>query len=854
MIEELGPAHQREFVVQVSTADGKSARAKGNSKNSASKNAALEYINLFAPKLLSTKSSKPQVYLKKTLGSPVNLHKDFVFLLCKLFNAEQEKAGLFSQSLTHPSFLNEIKNQNLVDNKKLAQLGAKALEALFTQQIALLSLENPSSNEIAIEQYRSILGNEKFSKEGFDLLHLYNGLLLGAGERKIFLGNPASKAEVFQAVIGASFKSHGTWNDFFINLPESLEELLSQKIKAVQNAESLMEFDPISGLHVFLQAVRIEWSYKFLISGPDHQKQYKPILNLQSTLTGENFTIQSTSAYTSKKSASKHIANITLRAINIINSKFGVDTQKPYEDNTELVRFSLFLLNHILAVHIVNADVLRWRKLGVLGSQLLTQGKINEFKLWAIATGNIIQSDDITNALKLYSSIPIISEQEQANYKSDIESIGRFIESLSPETKVLDIRASGEFNKLVKLSKIYKLLSQSWRTVSLQAIIDDLFLLRRDRLPEIKLSSEVPNIVVSEKEGVYQTMFFEMLDLIENSFPASKEYPLNIAFVFNTQKSELSITFNFKNLNITDNKIQTYFNEDVLWQCLYKEANFINAHFTTSVTQITTKVFTPDNSFASQALSAYKTTSLLSKSESQITSQLLHDLKNQLIAYQVSLDTAATDRTSILRAKFEASQHLDNAIAIYHSLEVVSDSMAMPTMESIDIERFIRSYVSDKLTKLPTNIRLEMPKTTGSNIIYTSKSFLHSIFENLIKNAIEAMPNGGEIRIDWIYDDSADLLMIDISDTGSGLSPETLTKIKSRRVVDSSKHKGSGIGVLSIQSMVERLGGTWSISSELGKGVQWNITIPSMIQKDLALSQNEDEPLEDFSSNRMEIE
>lgn len=854
VIEEQGPNHQKEFIIQVSTIDGKSAQAKGSSKHDASKKAALEYINHFVPTLLTNKPSQLPKNLFNTAVVPVSPHKDFVLLICKEFNADQGKAWIFSQSLTHPSFVNEVKNRKLIDNKKHAQLGAKVLEAFFTQQISLFILENLSSNEINIEQYRSILSSETFSDEGFKLLNLQNAILLGAGEKNIFYRNITSKAEVFQAVIGAAFKSHGTWNNFFKNIPKALEELFLAKLQIVSQIDSLSEFDPISGLNVFLQAISLNWNYKFIISGPDHQKQYKPQINLQSELTGENFTIKSGTAYPSKKSATRHVASIALKAINIINSELGVDTKKPYEDNVELVQFSKFLLTHILTIHLGRADILRWHKLGILGSQLLAQGKVNEFKLWAIAIGNIIQSKNIANALSLYSSTPIVSEQEQVEYKSDITSIGRFIENLSPEINTPDIRLSHDFDRTLKLSKIYKLLSQNWGTVKLQEIMDGFILLRRGRSPEIIIGSNIPDIVISEKEGTYQTMFLDILDLVEQSNPDSKETRLTISFSFNTQKSELIIIFSLEQPISSSEEIGKRLNEDMLWKYLHREANIINAQIDTSTISIATRIFSPDNSFASQALDAYKMTSLLSKSENQTTSQLLHDLKNQLIAYQVSLDTAGKDRTSVLRARFEASQHLDNAAAIYHSLEAVSNSMTTPTIEPIDIEKFIRSYIADKLTILPLNIRLEMPKTMGSSIVYTSKSFLNSMFENLIKNAIEAMPNGGEIRIDWIYDNSVDLLMVDISDTGSGLTPETVNKIKLGKVIDSSKHKGSGIGILSVQSMAERLGGSWSVSSELGKGTQWNITLPSISPKDTVESNDKDELLENFITDEMEIE
>jgi ribonuclease-3 len=855
IIRQSGPDHSRVFVMKVSTIDGKFAHAKGKSKQEASKKAAFEYIKQFVPALLANKTNHLQKNIVKATESPLFVHKDFVFSICKIFNVEQEKAWAFSQSLTHPSFVNETTIRQVIDYRKHAQLGAKVLEAFFTQQILFLALENSDIDEITIEQYRSLLNREEYSCEGFDLLNLQNGVLLGAGEKKAFQERISGKAEFFQAVIGAAFKNHGSWKTFINNMPKILEDWFAIKLQVVQKNDFITDFDPSGGLQAFLQAIRLSWEYKYLESGLGHQREHKAQLLLQSTITSETFLLKSEKALLSKKLAVRHMASVVLKAIDIVNSAIGVDTKNPYEGSKELVEFSKFLLFHELSIHPSNVDIIRWQKLGVLGSQLLLQGKMYEFKLWAITAGTIVQNKNIPpNALSLYSSIPQISEKDQIEYKASIMSIGSFVENLSPEIESADIRLSDEFDKIVKLSKVYKLLSQKWGMIKLQQIVDDLFLLRRGRSPELKFEPNIPDILISEKEGTYQTIFLYILELVENLKPESKKNVLSILFEFEAQKSELNITFSFEEPIVSSEKILLHLNSDILWKYLYTEATVSNIHADASKICISTRIFSPDNTFASQALDAYKRQNSLAKTENQISSQLLHDLKNQLIAYQVSIGGTGKDRTSILKSKFEASQHLDNALVICRSLEVVSNSMVSPTIESVDIGEFIKQYIAEKLTAFPSNIRLETPKTIGSSIVYTSRSFLKAIFENLTKNAVEAMPDGGEIRIDWLYDEIGELLLIDISDTGPGLQPEILDRIKSGKIIDSSKHKGSGIGILSVQSMAERLGGRCTVSSNLGKGTQWNITLPSMSPKEVVEISNSDETLGDFADNEVELQ
>lgn len=859
LIKEVGPDHHKKFIIQVSTEDGKSAQTEGNSKQEASKSAALEYIRRYAPMLLTSKTNRPKTSIETTGYLPITLHKVFSESVCKLFGIAVEKSWAFSQSLTHPSFVNEERNRQVVDNRKHAQLGAKVLETLFTQQISFLALENLSIDEIAIEQYRSILSSEKFSYEGFEFLNLQKGVLLGAGEKKDFYNDLSGKAEFFQAVIGAAFMSHGSWNGFIENLPKPFEDWLDRKLSTINSINSIIDVDPVTGLQNLLQAIQLNHEYKYIerYTNLSLQPEYEAQLSLRSDLTSQDFLLKSTKSFPSKKAAVKHVAAIAAKAINVVNSELGTDETAAYEGNKDFIRLAEFLLLHELSIRLNRSSALQWQKLGILGSGLLFQGKIFEFKLWALATGKIIQQnfnilDRRPNTLRFYSLLPAITEQSQHDLQEDIKTIANFIKGLSPEVNETDVRITDQFEKIISLSKMYKLLGQNWISVNIQKIVEDLSLLRRGRSPKIRFQLDVPEIIISEKDGTYQTILLETLELIEEKILYNESKTVTIFFQVDIEKSDLAIQFHLEESIIPRDLILETINTSVLWDYLRKETPISNIIVDLSGILIKSKMFTPDNTFASQALDAYKMQNLLSKAENQASSQLLHDLKNQLIAYQVSLDMAGKDRTSILKAKFEASQHLDNAISICHSLETVSNSMIAPMIEPIDIGEFIRSYIAEKIMATPLNIRLEIPKTTGSNIIFTSKVFLKSIFENLTRNAVEAMPDGGEIRVDWLYDDITELLMIDISDTGSGLAPEIMNKVKSGRVIDSSKHKGSGIGILSVQSMVERLGGSCSVSSELGKGTQWNITLPSMSLKDSVESNDKGKSLENTTNNEAE--
>jgi signal transduction histidine kinase len=181
--------------------------------------------------------------------------------------------------------------------------------------------------------------------------------------------------------------------------------------------------------------------------------------------------------------------------------------------------------------------------------------------------------------------------------------------------------------------------------------------------------------------------------------------------------------------------------------------------------------------------------------------------------------------------------HLDQAMSLLYSLENIATAMMPPIIQAIDVGRFLRDYVAHKMTSIPSNIILNPPRTKESHQIYTSPEFLGSILENLVKNSIEAMNSGGEIYLDWVFDASEGKLLLEVSDTGSGMDDEMLAKLISGESVLSDKKRGSGVGMLTVKAMLKRIGGNIDGKSDIGKGTTWSIVIPSIQERQLKLTE-----------------
>jgi signal transduction histidine kinase len=99
---------------------------------------------------------------------------------------------------------------------------------------------------------------------------------------------------------------------------------------------------------------------------------------------------------------------------------------------------------------------------------------------------------------------------------------------------------------------------------------------------------------------------------------------------------------------------------------------------------------------------------------------------------------------------------------------------------------------------------------------------LKQVFFNLIKNAMEAMQSGGILGIRIRADDNS--VYIRISDTGSGIKTEDLTKLFSP--YHTTKAGGHGLGLMIVQRIIRDHGGHVGIESKEGSGTVVTLQFP----------------------------
>ncbi len=106
--------------------------------------------------------------------------------------------------------------------------------------------------------------------------------------------------------------------------------------------------------------------------------------------------------------------------------------------------------------------------------------------------------------------------------------------------------------------------------------------------------------------------------------------------------------------------------------------------------------------------------------------------------------------------------------------------------------------------------------------VHLDRSLIKQVFFNLIKNALEAMPDGGALKLVFTVDDA--YVNIAFCDNGSGISEQNMRHVF--EPYHTTKQNGSGLGLMIVQRIIDDHGGEIEISSKLDEGTCFKIRLP----------------------------
>ena len=214
---------------------------------------------------------------------------------------------------------------------------------------------------------------------------------------------------------------------------------------------------------------------------------------------------------------------------------------------------------------------------------------------------------------------------------------------------------------------------------------------------------------------------------------------------------------------------------------------------------------------------------------SRITGGVAHEVKNPLNAILMHVELA---RMKMSRGDHDLAPQMEIISREILRLDRVVKTFLDFTrpvelkLNEVPLDGFVNDIVELARPQAAANgIQIHVDQETEGASIRVDLDLMKQAILNVVVNAIEAMPKGGELRFaSAIRDEDAE---IRISDTGPGISPELRDKIF--RLYFTTKKEGSGIGLAMTFRIVQLHDGTIDFSSEPGKGTTFIVRLPTAV-------------------------
>jgi PAS domain S-box-containing protein len=207
----------------------------------------------------------------------------------------------------------------------------------------------------------------------------------------------------------------------------------------------------------------------------------------------------------------------------------------------------------------------------------------------------------------------------------------------------------------------------------------------------------------------------------------------------------------------------------------------------------------------------------------ELAGMIGHDLRNPLAGIKNAsyyLKKKETEGLSV-QSK-EMLEIIDSCVE--HSNKIINDlldysrEMRLQRKET-SIDNLLTQALA--MVQIPKKVMV-VKQVTGPSKLKVDSDRLERVFINLVKNAVDAMPDGGIISI--IVKEENSQLELSVTDTGMGIPDEALPKLFSP--LSTTKAQGMGFGLAICKRIVEAHGGTISFKTEKGKGTTFTVTLP----------------------------
>ncbi|MDJ0638173.1 MAG: ATP-binding protein [Paracoccaceae bacterium] len=226
----------------------------------------------------------------------------------------------------------------------------------------------------------------------------------------------------------------------------------------------------------------------------------------------------------------------------------------------------------------------------------------------------------------------------------------------------------------------------------------------------------------------------------------------------------------------------------------------------------------------------------------QLAGGVAHDFNNLLTAISghcdlllLRHDAGDPDYADLI----QISQNANRAASLVGQLLAFSRKQNLKP-QALDLRDTMVDLVHLLNRLIGERIQLEVTHAPGPQIIRADRRQLEQVIVNLVVNARDAMPDGGKIivetRTEYLEDEVSrdrarltpgDYVVIEVTDSGTGIPPEAMAKIFEPFFTTKKTGEGTGLGLSTAYGIVKQTGGYIFVKSELGEGTTFSLYFPA---------------------------
>jgi PAS domain S-box-containing protein len=233
----------------------------------------------------------------------------------------------------------------------------------------------------------------------------------------------------------------------------------------------------------------------------------------------------------------------------------------------------------------------------------------------------------------------------------------------------------------------------------------------------------------------------------------------------------------------------------------------------------------------------------------RLAAGIAHDFNNLLTVIRSYCDLALLEMPDEAAGRNEIREIRaagERAAALSRQMVALSRKQAI-IPRALAVGEAVREMESmlHRVTGDTVNLRVELDAPLG--IVHIDPTHLEQVLMNLVINAVDAMPTGGEITVTGSnvrLDEAAaaqlhglragDHVAITVRDTGTGIDPETLRQVFDPFFTTKAPGKGTGLGLSTVYGIVRDAGGHVHVDSVVGRGTSFTVYLPAEVADDAA--------------------